>query len=48
MGKRGGTRIIYYNRLQNGEIWLLAIYAKSVRSDIPPRLLKAIKEEIES
>jgi hypothetical protein len=28
MGKRGGTRVIYFTRLANGEIWLLAVYAK--------------------
>ena len=48
MGKRGGARVVYFNRLSEGEIWLLAIYAKAVQSDIPPRLLKAIKEAIEN
>lgn len=47
MGKRGGTRVIYFNRLENGMIWLLVIYAKAVRGNIPAHLLKAIKEEIE-
>lgn len=46
-GKRGGVRVIYFARRANGEIWLLAIYAKSVRSAIPAHLLKAIREEIE-
>ncbi len=46
-GKRGGVRVIYYNRLANGEIWLLLIYAKSARENIPAHLLRAIKEEIE-
>ena len=30
-GKSGGARIIYFNRLANGEIWLLALYAKGDR-----------------
>lgn len=47
MGKRGGARIIYFNRLANGEIWLLVIYAKAVRGNIPVHILKAIKDEIE-
>lgn len=47
MGKRGGVRVIYFNRLENGVIYLLVIYAKAVRGDIPAHLLKAIKEAIE-
>jgi hypothetical protein len=46
-GKRGGVRVIYFNRLGGGEIWLLAIYAKAVRGTIPAHLLRAIKETIE-
>ncbi len=46
-GKRGGARVIYYNQLNNGTIWLLVIYAKAVRGNIPAHLLKAIKESIE-
>jgi hypothetical protein len=47
MGKRGGARIIYFNRLANGEIWLLVIYTKAVQENIPARILKSIKQEIE-
>ena len=25
-GKRGGVRVVYFNRLENGKIWLLLIY----------------------
>lgn len=46
-GKRGGVRVIYFNRLTRDEIWLLLIYAKSARENIPAHVLKAIKEEIE-
>lgn len=46
-GKSSGLRIIYYNRLANGQIWLLVIYAKAVRGSIPAHLLKAIKETID-
>jgi hypothetical protein len=46
-GKSGGARVIYYNRLENGEIWLLTLYAKSDRSTIPSYELKLIKEVID-
>ena len=48
MGKRGGVRVIYFNRPANGEVWLLVIYPKSVRGNIPAHILKAIREEIEN
>ena len=47
-GKRGGVRVIYFTRLSAGEIWLLLVYAKSVRDNIPGHLLKAVREEIEN
>jgi hypothetical protein len=47
-GKRGGVRVIYFRRLSAGEIWLLLVYAKSVRDNIPGHLLKAVREEIEN
>jgi hypothetical protein len=45
--KRGGVRVIYFNRFANGEIWLL-VYGKSVRENIPAHVLRQIKEEIEN
>lgn len=47
-GKSGGVRVIYFTRLENGELWLLVIYAKSVRGNIPAHLLKSIREVIEN
>jgi hypothetical protein len=47
-GKRGGVRVIYFTHLMAGEIWLLLVYAKSVRASIPGHILKAIREEIEN
>jgi hypothetical protein len=47
MGKRGGARVIYFNRLEKGQIWLLVIYAKAVCGNVPAHLLKAIKEAVE-
>jgi hypothetical protein len=48
VGKRSGVRVIYFNRLSHGEIWLLLVYPKSERDTIPSHLLKAIREEIEN
>ena len=47
MGKSGGARIIYFNRLSSGEIWLLTIYAKAKQENAPAHILKAMKEAIE-
>lgn len=47
-GKRGGARVIYFNRPADQEIWLLVIYSKSVRGNIPGHILKAIREVIEN
>jgi mRNA-degrading endonuclease RelE of RelBE toxin-antitoxin system len=47
-GKRGGVRVIYYNRLGNGEIWLLVVYDKTVQENIPANVLRQIKDEIEN
>jgi len=45
-GKRGGVRVIYYNQLADSNIYLLMIYAKAERGNIPAHLLKAIKESL--
>ncbi|GAB1233385.1 type II toxin-antitoxin system RelE/ParE family toxin [Ferrigenium sp. UT5] len=46
-GKSGGVRVIYFNRLANGEIWLLMIYAKSKLDSVDGNILKELKDEIE-
>jgi hypothetical protein len=46
-GTRGGTRVIYFLRLASGQIVLVTMYAKNVREDIDPRLLRRIKEDFE-
>jgi hypothetical protein len=46
MGKRGGVRAVYLNQLPDGVIYLLAIYAKAVRGNIPAHILKSIAEAI--
>lgn len=45
--KRGGLRIIYYLRLARGQIWMLTLYGKNVRENIPAHALRAMKEVIE-
>lgn len=45
-GKRGGVRVIYFNRLNAGTIWLLTIYGKNVKENIPAHLLRSIKETL--
>ena len=47
-GKRGGLRVIYFLRLRQGEIWMLTQYAKNVADNIPAKVLKKIKEEIDA
>ena len=46
MGKRGGTRVIYYNALSEGRIWLLIAYAKAKFDNLPTAFLNQLKEEI--
>ena len=46
-GKRGGLRVIYYLQSARGEIWMLTLYGKNVRENIPAHLLKQMKEAID-
>jgi mRNA-degrading endonuclease RelE of RelBE toxin-antitoxin system len=46
-GKRGGVRVIYYLRLQSGQVWMLTLYAKNEAASIPGPVLKKIKEELD-
>jgi hypothetical protein len=46
-GKRGGIRVIYFLRLQHGEVWMLTMYAKSTLADIPGATLKKIKDGLD-
>ena len=47
-GKRGGVRIIYFLRLNSGEIVLVTMYAKNVQENTDPTLLKRLKEIFEN
>lgn len=46
-GKRGGIRVIYYARVRQGQIWMLTLYANNVVENIPAKVLRQIKEEID-
>ena len=43
MGKRGGARVVYYNILDDGEIWLLIVYSKAKFDNLPTAFLKQLK-----
>lgn len=42
-GKRGGSRVVYFLRLQADEIVLVTMYAKNVRDNIEPKLLRDLR-----
>lgn len=44
-GKRGGARVIYFNRLEQGFLVLLAIYAKSEQENMPTKFIVELKNE---
>ena len=46
-GKRGGVRVIYYNTLGHGQVWLLIVYAKSKFDNLPVSLLRQLREELD-
>ena len=43
-GKRGGARVIYYNRLANGDLVLLLVYAKAKFDNLRPEFLVQLRE----
>jgi mRNA-degrading endonuclease RelE of RelBE toxin-antitoxin system len=47
-GKRGGVRVVYYAKIEQGQIWMLTVYAKNVSENIPGHILKRIKEETDA
>jgi hypothetical protein len=46
-GKRGGYRVIYFAKLAQGVIWMLTIYPKNVAENIPTRVLRQIRKEVD-
>ena len=47
-GKRGGYRVIYFSRIERGVIWMLTMYPKNVKDNIPAKVLRQIREEMEN
>lgn len=47
LGKRGGVRVIHYNRLNEGLIYLLVIYAKSARDSVDATTLSRIRSALD-
>ena len=47
MGKRGGARIICFNRLATGEVVLLMVYAKAKFDNLRPEFLLQLKERFD-
>lgn len=45
-GKRGGARVIYYWKSDAGQIFLLFLYPKNVRSNLSLRELRALRKLI--
>ncbi len=45
MGKRGGARVIYYLRNEEGKIVLLLVYAKAKFDNLRPEFLRKLKEK---
>ncbi len=43
-GKRSGLRIIYYVRYRPNEFWMLTLYAKAKRENVPAHVLKQLLE----
>ena len=47
-GKRGGYRVIYFAKIEDGVIWMLTMYPKNVKDDIPAHVLRQIRKEVEN
>lgn len=39
-------RVIYYGFTAQGQVWLLAIYAKSRRGSLPANVIRLLKEQV--
>lgn len=48
MGKSGGVRIIYFTRINAGELILLTIYAKAKFDNIPPDVARKMRAAYEN
>jgi len=48
MGKRGGARVIYFNRNEQSDLVLLLVYVKAKFDNIPAATLVKLKEAIDA
>ena len=46
-GKSGGVRVIYLVRTEQGEVYLLTLFAKSEKENIPLGMLKEIRRALQ-
>jgi hypothetical protein len=44
MGQRGGLRVIYYVQFEPDEFWMLTLYSKSKKDNVPGHILKELLE----
>jgi hypothetical protein len=47
-GKGAGYRLVYYAKIERGEIWMLTIYPKNIKANITAHVLRAIRKEVEN
>lgn len=47
MGKRGGARVIYFTRNNQGRLVLLLVYTKAKFDNLRPEFLRQLKEHYE-
>ena len=46
-GKSAGVRVVYLSRTERGEVYLITMFAKSVKGNIPLTVLKEIRRVLE-
>jgi hypothetical protein len=46
-GKRGGFRVIYFTKIEQGIIWMVTLYPKNVKDNIPAHILRQIRQEVD-
>lgn len=45
MGKRGGLRVVYFVRYRPNQFWMLTLYAKAARDNVPSGILSELLKE---
>ena len=47
-GRRSGYRVIYFVKTTSRVFWMLTIYPKNVKDNIPAHILRQIRKEVEN